>query len=350
MSISTTNITTTILSQTIGVGSKDVGTLCSSTAVNKWSKYKPISYPSNNGMTLELQQQQIYGLLIPSTSDAGDETLGNTWIYNKPVGGVNSPYRLGDFRGYNHSSVQPYSVYIPDTLGTDGTGGNVSVSVHNVPSDNIAFSDLFPNTYYFGVSIPGFCKTALTNMVNNGQVVSIADCPGRLTAGTVEVILFMTDSVISTWNSDFIGTMYGLNCDANVAVKNVPVKQAKANTYNLIINGLNTVDMPKITRVGAVITGTTIMQLAKFTTMLTYNYSLLNITLTIRQNSTNAVAYTATFATDSHSQPVGLGSDYQELNGNFSIISSVYYSMGSLPVLSIGDCYNATYTLNYTQE
>ena len=24
------------------------------------------------------------------------------WIYNRPTGGVNSPYRLGDFRGYEH--------------------------------------------------------------------------------------------------------------------------------------------------------------------------------------------------------------------------------------------------------
>ena len=45
MALGTTSITTTLVGNTIGVASKDVGTLCSSSSINKWSKHKPVIYP-----------------------------------------------------------------------------------------------------------------------------------------------------------------------------------------------------------------------------------------------------------------------------------------------------------------
>ena len=46
MALGTTNITTTLVGNTLGIASKDVGTLCSSSLINKWSKNKPVVYPA----------------------------------------------------------------------------------------------------------------------------------------------------------------------------------------------------------------------------------------------------------------------------------------------------------------
>ena len=42
MALGTTNISTSLVAQTIGEGSNDVGTLCKSTKINMWSKRKPV--------------------------------------------------------------------------------------------------------------------------------------------------------------------------------------------------------------------------------------------------------------------------------------------------------------------
>ena len=44
MALSNNNIYTQLIANTIGVGSNDIGTLCSSTNINKYSKYKPVIY------------------------------------------------------------------------------------------------------------------------------------------------------------------------------------------------------------------------------------------------------------------------------------------------------------------
>ena len=38
MTLGTTGISTTLVANTIGVGSNDAGTLCTSDKINKWSK------------------------------------------------------------------------------------------------------------------------------------------------------------------------------------------------------------------------------------------------------------------------------------------------------------------------
>src|SRR5574344_2027594 len=104
MALGTTNISTTLVSQTIGVASRDVGTLCSSSLINKWSKYKPVIYPvvSTTGITDWWKAADgNCGLSITEYSNINDLvaaiTNGVVWEYNKPTGGISSPYRLGDF-------------------------------------------------------------------------------------------------------------------------------------------------------------------------------------------------------------------------------------------------------------
>lgn len=355
MSLGSTNITTALISSTIGLASNDVGTLCKSSNVNKWSKYKPVSFASNSPITLANIQYTNYGFNIPYTADNSDGSLGTTWTYIKPSGGSSSPYRLGDFRLYNHSSVQPFSTVIPNSVATSGGGENVKLIINSVASDNVSFNDLFPTaSNYFGVCIVRgtqiFYKTASTTIANSGTTIMINDSSLTTTAGSVTVYLFVTGSIISSWNADVTQAMYPLNCDSGVAVKTVTVAQAMPNTYSFAFSGLLTADKSKISRTGVVNHITTINQTAKIvTSALTGNYSLSNITLKITQYSNSAVVYNTTFATDSNSYPMNLDAMDYGLNTVFTLMCSPYYNMASLPALQVGDYYSAVYTLNYTQ-
>lgn len=104
-----------------------------SAKINKWARFKPESYKKNFDLTDEERFANHYGLsmtgyasLFGSASNiivkdgnidiSNDKngflyklckgTLGQ-FDYILPKGGENSPYRLGDFRGYNPTAVNP---------------------------------------------------------------------------------------------------------------------------------------------------------------------------------------------------------------------------------------------------
>lgn len=123
MALGTTNISTTLVSQTILEPSSDVGTLCKSTKVNMWSRYKPVdgAWP---GITL--------GFEIASTNATKPAKSHFTqWVYKPPTGGSTSPFRLGDFRGYDHDSttlLQKATNMGVTFLGTQTAGNDIKVS------------------------------------------------------------------------------------------------------------------------------------------------------------------------------------------------------------------------------
>lgn len=108
MALGTTNISTTLVANTIGVGSNDVGTLCTSSKINRWSKWKPVSYATVGSLNINQLKEMNYGLSIQSHNNYLDAYNEGIW-YNPPIGGINSPYRLGDFRNYNHEAIAVFS-------------------------------------------------------------------------------------------------------------------------------------------------------------------------------------------------------------------------------------------------
>jgi len=114
----TTGITTNMVAQAIGHASNDVGILCSSGNVNKWSKWKPIRNSTVSGINDNILQNANYGLsayevngIVTHNKATGisgtiiDSTYA--WDYAKPRGGsYNEPFRLGDFRSYNHTAAK----------------------------------------------------------------------------------------------------------------------------------------------------------------------------------------------------------------------------------------------------
>ena len=134
MALPTTGISTSLVKTALGAGSNDVGTLCTHPNVNMMAINKPTKYPSvstNAWQTGIINQDyydgvENYGIrkpynLVPANAtkigQAPVYTIGNLgnikslWQYIKPTGGASSPYRLGDFRGYEQRRLlYPFSV------------------------------------------------------------------------------------------------------------------------------------------------------------------------------------------------------------------------------------------------
>ena len=67
MSLANTGITTSLVGNTIGSSSRNVGVLCTSPLIDEWSKWKPIS--SNvKTMTLAELKNKNYGIGILSAN------------------------------------------------------------------------------------------------------------------------------------------------------------------------------------------------------------------------------------------------------------------------------------------
>lgn len=62
--------------------------------------------------------------------------------YIQPSGGTNSPFRLGDFRGYNHSAVAPYSVDCSSTLAALSFPATLPYMLEVNSSSEIKLTDL----------------------------------------------------------------------------------------------------------------------------------------------------------------------------------------------------------------
>lgn len=110
----TAPVTTTDVGSTIGSSSRNVGVLCTSSQINKWSKHKPVNYPKTTGLvesewkgtTADNGKGIFYGLQIGATATSWSTLHTSNYAYvGRPTGGSTSPYRLGDFRGYDHNAV-----------------------------------------------------------------------------------------------------------------------------------------------------------------------------------------------------------------------------------------------------
>lgn len=151
MALPNSNISVSMVKQAIGSGSNDIGTLCTHPNINKWSKWKPIdsSLVTMNSVILENLK---YGITVKSYPDAQavmDAYLASdeVWEYNKPTGGSTSPYRLGDFRTYEHNALAPIAGgFVTPQASIQVGGDNViegSVLINGSPRiEEIGWEDL----------------------------------------------------------------------------------------------------------------------------------------------------------------------------------------------------------------
>jgi hypothetical protein len=115
MALPSSNISVAMVKAELGAATNNVGQLCIHPNINKWSKWKPVRHSSKNPLT-EAQLTSVgCGLRRDNINDI---------IYDKPRGGISpydEPYRLDDFKNYNHLALPPVNVEIINVARVPGT-------------------------------------------------------------------------------------------------------------------------------------------------------------------------------------------------------------------------------------
>lgn len=158
MALPTTGISTSLVGTTLGISSRNVGTLCTHTKVNRWSKWKPINHTSVTGLTEAQFLALKYGINISELASTVGTTYNSAnWVYNKPTS--ISPKRLGDFRTYEHTAPVPF-------LQKHGAGEIIFAKFVNV-NTNIMFDILRTPT-----ALDGYCLNIENIATEGGDVIA----------------------------------------------------------------------------------------------------------------------------------------------------------------------------------
>lgn len=152
----------TEVSNLIGAGADDTGAVCTSSNINKWARYKPVVNASLDSSNDGKGGDGNYGFAIVTATSLStlvssfDDGM-NGWTYVKPSGGASSPYRLGDFRGYNHRALPPigdFAEVVTHSVSTELQLTALSSEDSTVvPLYDVAAMKVSGNAPYFGVAI-----------------------------------------------------------------------------------------------------------------------------------------------------------------------------------------------------
>lgn len=189
----------------LGESSNDLATLCKSTKINMWAKYKPVDSDNafldiNTGWKGKRNDCNINYPKATSIYDIkGYYSQADNGFTHRTA---SAPYRLGDFRGYNHNARSEYiGIGTTSPSAEDAVNISAAYNLQSVDSDWISMKDLLNDdniTYHFGVLLYNnngdklqYMRTSDTNIVKFTKV----------NAGTYTVYPFM--SSVAYTSSDF---------------------------------------------------------------------------------------------------------------------------------------------------
>lgn len=105
---------------------RDVGLLCTSPNINKWSKNKPIKHRSYGPLTdservgEDRTEGYLYGVKCLALPNKLSDLHQYTYKYRRPFGGLGvSPYRMMDFDGYDHNAAPTIEGWFADSANKD---------------------------------------------------------------------------------------------------------------------------------------------------------------------------------------------------------------------------------------
>ena len=106
--------------------------------INENSRRKPVDYTVMFDMTDADYYACDWGYTIttyPNYTEMKNAVKnGATWAYNRPRGGASSPYRLGDFRGYDTEAQVPFKMEADNGSGVT-IGGSLRLSLNEDLTD-----------------------------------------------------------------------------------------------------------------------------------------------------------------------------------------------------------------------
>ena len=176
--IGTTQISTTKVANELGVSTHNVGELCTSSNINKWSLHKPVSRAVDHGLTEDDWKDVNYGFNIIQYTNWGNFRNASTkeWNYIRPAGTSASPYRLGDFRGYDQNAECPFLLQLmtPNpTINSTCIFALRSFQIQDLLNWN-AFSGVTLQYLNIGFYVPGVGYYPLTD-TDQGQTIDSID-------------------------------------------------------------------------------------------------------------------------------------------------------------------------------
>lgn len=231
MALGNTGITTSLVANTLGVGTRDVGQLCTSTNINMWSRCKPVHIPTDapdrsmpadgNGAWWKGYFDNC-GINFPATigfemiPDAYTSDKLNGYSYERPSGGQTSPYRLADFMYYKHDALPPFNNFNCDTKATQQGNITCGVSLNFAMTDktgagSISLDDLTLESnlsdWWFGAMLVDSSNRIERKLANVKPGYSLEIPASGLTLEQYYTVYpFITNNEISTINSTVGGT------------------------------------------------------------------------------------------------------------------------------------------------
>lgn len=199
----------------------DLATLCKSSNINMWARFKPTVYPAPFPSDWYKAGDGNYGITIPVYTTikdlyaayhiSGDTNHRNGYTYSQPHGGSASPYRLGDFRGYRHDAEPPIGGFMADANVTQSQGvtGSCSYRLTSATGDDGQFTfdemrDL--KNCYFGFALfkngtAVYWKTASGTVSSDSastMSVKLGGSGTSLATGTYEAVPFLSTAKYDT--------------------------------------------------------------------------------------------------------------------------------------------------------
>lgn len=263
MSVSNGKITAPVsiddVKSVLGYGSNDLASLCTYEGINMWAKYKPVD--SDNAF-LDINtgwkgKRNDCNINYPKATSIYDikgyySQADNGFTYRT----ASAPYRLGDFRGYNHNARSEYlGISTTSPSAEDAVSISAAYNLQSVDSDWISMKDLLNDgniTYHFGVLLYNnngnklqYMRTSDTNVVEFTKV----------NAGTYTVYPFM--SSVDYASSDFPQLQAGSYIPIPVLQPITLVVETRtdinASKVTLIQNGLGSATIKNVDSVSHVV-------------------------------------------------------------------------------------------------
>lgn len=209
----------------LGESSNDLATLCKSSNINMWAKYKPTIYPSNFPSDWYKAGDGNYGLNI--TVENGKSNWrdlvaeyskinnGYTNLYARPTGGSTAPYRLGDFRGYFHNANPELKDYLTANIFIRENDTNQLLTLYNpVSADGKEISYFDFTAYrdkYFGYVITDTNKANLEYIVTAGSTKTFVV---PLPKNALQVGDYLAFPMFCSYNYSSNHTLHAMTCYA----------------------------------------------------------------------------------------------------------------------------------------
>ena len=209
----------------LGESSNDLATLCKSSKINVWAKYKPTVYPSpfpddwykakdgNYGLNITVENGKSNWKDLIGEYSKTNNGYGN--LYNRPTGGANAPYRLGDFRGYFHDANPEVSDYLTTSIFIRESDTNqllVNYNPVSVDGSQISYFefDVFKDKY-FGYIITDKSKTNLMYITTSSTVNSFTV---PLPKNALQVGDYLAFPMFCSYNYSSNHTLHAMTCYA----------------------------------------------------------------------------------------------------------------------------------------